>query len=174
MLAPEDHTIALLARYWLYATGEADTELCTAALNILLDPVNRPGIVEDEEEETGIRNQIMAKLNDGLQVASGLQGSDLAKKRLSVIAERASALSPTVLFQELQLLAAAVMELEVRLAVSRHTDFWRAILQGMPNAAKSIEVLDKVAAGKMLHFMGVSLHNASADGVDEVRALYAS
>lgn len=169
MLDPEDPTFALLARYWLYSTGEDDTELCTAALSILLDPVNRPGIVaDDEEEETVLRNKIVVRLNAGFEAASGLQGRDLANRRLSVIAARASVLSPPVLFQELQLLSAAVENPEVRLAMAQHVDFWRTLLQALPKAAKSSQVLDKVAAGKMLHFLGVSLHNAKAEGMDEV------
>ncbi|KZV76540.1 hypothetical protein PENSPDRAFT_646298 [Peniophora sp. CONT] len=167
VLAPEDYTMALLARYWFYSSGEADTELCTAALNILLDSVNRPGILPNEDEEAALRNDIVTKLNSGLEMASGLQGGDLARKRLSAIADRTSALSPGVLFQELQLLSGAVEEPDVRLAIAQHTDFWRAILQVLPRAAKSSQVLDKVAAGKMLHFLGVSLHNAQAEGMDE-------
>ena len=169
MLTPEDLTIPLLSRYWLHSTGEADTELCTAALNILLDPVNRPGILADENEEAELYGRITARLNAGLEEASQLQGEDLAKKRLSVIADRAPALTPSVLFQELRLLSSAAETPDMRLAQAQHAEFWHAILQALPKAARSNEGLDKIAAGKILHFLGVSLHNANAGGVDEVR-----
>ena len=169
MLDAEDRTVALLARYWLYSSGEADTELCTAALNILLDRVNRPGIAANEEEaEAALHKDIVAKFNAGLELASALQSGDLANKRLSVIAHRASALSPSVLFQEIQLLSAAGEGPEMRLALNQHMDFWRAVLRNLPKVARSNQVLDKVSAGKTVHFMGVSLHNAQTGGVDEV------
>jgi hypothetical protein len=185
ILQPEDLTIAVIARLWIHSTSSVDTELTATALHVLSGVVSRTTTKDDDElPAVSVSKDLLPRYSVGLRASFSTDEVDLAHKVLDTVSARLHNIDTSITTAELHLIALfdETDFIEIRKSLLTHEEFWKAVIALLPRVAatmrSAVEHTDTSAVrdvvNRVLNFMGVVLHNAQLENVENVRALITS